>query len=156
MCFLALFFFLICIMERFIKYTDSYNVTTFGPFIACLFSHQDVSDSATPRTAAHQASLSLTISQSLPKFMSIALVMSSNHLILCHPLPLLLSIFPSIRVFSSKSALHIRWPKCWSFSFSISPSNEYSIAFMFSIISISILIFLVSFLLFRFTLLSYY
>ena len=80
----------------------------------------------TPWTAAHEASLFSTISQSLPKFMSIESVMLSNHLILCHPLLLLPSIFPSIRVFSNESALQIRWPKYWSFSFSISPSNEYS------------------------------
>ena len=80
----------------------------------------------TPWTAAHQASLSITNSQSLPKLMSIESEMLSNHLILCHPLLLLPSIFPSIRVFSSESALHIRWPKYWSFSFNISPSNEYS------------------------------
>ena len=79
----------------------------------------------TPWTAAHQASLSFVISQSLLRFMSIEPVMLSNHLILCHPL-LLPSIFPSIRVFSHESALHIRWPKYWSFSFSIDPSNEYS------------------------------
>ena len=79
---------------------------------------------ATPRTAAHQGSLSITNSWSLLKLMSIELVISSNHLILCHPLLLLLSIFPSIRVFSHKSVLHIRWPKYWSFSFSISPPNE--------------------------------
>ena len=72
-----------------------------------------------------QASPSITNSQSLPKLMSIELVMPSNHLILCHPLLLLPSIFPSIRVFSNESALHIRWPKYWSFSFSISPSNEH-------------------------------
>ena len=72
-------------------------------------------------------SLPITNSQSLPKFMSIESVMPSNHLILCHPLLLLLSIFPNIRVFSSESVLHIRWPKYWSFSFSISPSNEYSV-----------------------------
>ena len=77
-------------------------------------------------TAACQASLSFTISQSLLKLMSIELVMPSNHLILCHPLPLLPSIFPSIRVFSNESALCIGWPKYWSFIFSISPSNEYS------------------------------
>ena len=76
--------------------------------------------------AAHQASLSLTISQSLLKFMSIRLVMPSNHLILCHPLFLLPSIFPNVRVFPSESALHIRWPKYWSFSFGDSPSKEYS------------------------------
>ena len=80
---------------------------------------------ATPWTAAHQASLSITNSQSLPKLMSIELVMPSNHLILCHPLLFLPSIFPSIRVFSNESALRIRWTKYWSFSFSISPSNEH-------------------------------
>ena len=79
-----------------------------------------------PWTAAHQASLSFTISWSLLRFMSIESVMPSNHRILCHPLLLLPSIFPSIRVFSNDSALLIRWPKYWSFSFSISPSNEYS------------------------------
>ena len=80
----------------------------------------------TPWTAAHQASLSVTNSQSLLKCMSIESVMPSNHLILCRPLLLLPSIFPSIRVFSHESVLHTRWPKYWSFSFSISPSNEYS------------------------------
>ena len=79
----------------------------------------------TPWTAARQASLSITNSWSPLKPMSIKLVMPSNHLILCHPLLLLLSIFPSIRVFSSESALHLKWPKYWSFSFSISPSNEH-------------------------------
>ena len=79
-----------------------------------------------PWTAASQASLSITNSQSLLKLMSIGLVMPSNHLILCHPLLLPPSIFPSIKVFSNESALHIRWPKYWSFSFSISPSNKYS------------------------------
>ena len=88
--------------------------------------HSCVQLFATPWTAAHEASLSSTISQSLFKFMSIESVMLSNHLILCRPLPLLPSIFPSIRVFSNKSALPIRWPKYWSVSFSISPSNEYS------------------------------
>ena len=81
---------------------------------------------ATPWTAAHQASPSITNSWRLLKLMSIKLVMSSNHLILCHPFFLLPSIFPSIRIFSNKSALHIRWPQYWSFSFNISPSNEYS------------------------------
>ena len=80
----------------------------------------------TPWTSACQASLSFTISWSLLKCMSIELVMSSNHLILCCPLLLWHSIFPSIRVFSNESVLHIRWPKYWSFSFNISPSNEYS------------------------------
>ena len=81
---------------------------------------------ATPQTAARQASLSITNSRSLLKLMSMELVMSSNHLILCRSLLLLPSIFPSIRVFSSESFLLIRWPKYWSFSFSVSPSNEYS------------------------------
>ena len=79
----------------------------------------------TPWTAACQASLSITNSQSLLKLMSIELVMPSNRLILCHPLLLLPSIFSSIRVFSNESVLHIRWPKYWSFSFNISPSNEH-------------------------------
>ena len=81
---------------------------------------------ATPWTAAHQASLSITNSRSPPKPMSIELLMSSNYLILCCPLLLLPSIFPSIRVFSNESALHIWWPKYWSFSFNISPSHERS------------------------------
>ena len=81
---------------------------------------------ATPWTAAHQASLFITNSRRLLRLMSIESVMPCNHLILCHPLLLLPSIFPSIRVFSSESALRIRWPKYWSFSFNISPSNKYS------------------------------
>jgi len=81
---------------------------------------------ATPWTADHQAPLFFTISWSLLKLVSFELVMPSNHLILCHPLRLLPSIFSSIRIFSSESVLRIRWPKCWSFSFNISPSNEYS------------------------------
>ena len=80
----------------------------------------------TPWTAARQASLSLTNSWSLPKLMSFESVMPSNHLILCHPLLLLSSIFPNIRVFTNESALHIRWPKYWSFSLNISPSNEHA------------------------------
>ena len=80
----------------------------------------------TPWTAARQASLSVTNSQSLPKLVSIESMMPSNHLILCHPLLLLPSIFPSIRVFSNESALCTRWPKYWSFSFNISPPNEHS------------------------------
>ena len=80
---------------------------------------------ATPWTAACRASLSITNSESLPKLVSIESVMPSNHLILCHPLLLLPSIFPSMRVFSNESALCIRWPKYWSFSFNISPSNEH-------------------------------
>ena len=80
----------------------------------------------TPWTAARQASLSITNSQSLPRLMSIELVMPSNDTILCRPLFLLPSVFPSIRVFSNESGLRIRWPKCWSFSFNINPSNEHS------------------------------
>ena len=79
----------------------------------------------TPWTAPHRASLSITNSRRLLKLMFIELVMPSSHLIFCHPLSLLPSIFPSIRVFSNESVLHIRWPKYWSFTFSISPSNEY-------------------------------
>ena len=82
---------------------------------------------ATPRTAACQASLSLIISQSLPKFVSIELVMPSNHLILCCLLLLLPSIFPNIRVFANELDFHIRWPTYQSFSFSVNPSNEYSV-----------------------------
>ena len=94
---------------------------------------------ATPWTAACQASLSITNSQSLLKLMSIELVMPSNHLILCHPLLLLPSVFPSIRVFSSESVLRIRWPKYWSLSFSISPSNEYSGLISFRMDSLDLL-----------------
>ena len=94
---------------------------------------------ATPWTAACQASLSITNSQSLLKLMSIESVMPSNHFILCRPLLLLPSIFPSIRVFSNKSVLHLRWPKYWSFSFSISPSNEYSGLISFRIDRIDLL-----------------
>ena len=89
-----------------------------------LFSHSVMSNSMTTRTAARQASLSFTISWSLLKFMSIELMMSSNHLILCCPLFFLPSVFTNVRVFASESALCIRWPKDWSFS--ISPSNEYT------------------------------
>ena len=88
---------------------------------------------ATLWAAAHHTSLSFTLSQSLLKLLSIELVMPSNHLILCHPLFLLPSIFLSIRVFSSESDLYIRWPKYWSISFSISPSNEYSELISFKI-----------------------
>ena len=90
------------------------------------FSRLVVSDSMTPWKAARQASLSITNSRSLLKLITIESVMPSNHLILCHPLLLLPSIFPNIRVFLDESALRIRWPKYWSFSFSISPYNEYS------------------------------
>ena len=95
-------------------------------FVWNQFSLSVVFNSVTPQTVARQASSSITNCQSLPKLMSIESVMPSNNLILCHPLLLLPSIFPSIRVFSNESVLHIRWPKYWSFSFNISPSNEYS------------------------------
>ena len=92
-----------------------------------LFSHQVVSNSLQPHGLWHtMPPRPSPISQSLPKFMSIESVMLFNHLILCHPLLFLPSIFPSIKVFSNESAVHIRWPKYWSFSFSISPSIEYS------------------------------
>ena len=89
--------------------------------------------SVTPWTVAHQASLSFTISRSLLKLMSIESVMQSNHLTLCHPLLLLPSIFPNIRIFSNELALHIRWPEYWSFSFSMSSLNEYSELIFFRI-----------------------
>ena len=90
-----------------------------------LFCHSVMSTSVTPWTATHQASLSFTISQGFLKLTSIESAMPSNHLILCRSLLLLPSLFPSLRVFSSESAFHIRWPKYWSFGFSISPSNEH-------------------------------
>ena len=99
----------------------------YSKFISSVqFSHSVMSDSATPWTSANQASLSITNSQSLLKLMPIESVMPSNHIILCHSLLLPSSIFYSIRVFSNESALRIRWPKDWSFSFNISLSNEYS------------------------------
>ena len=94
--------------------------------VAVVHSFSCVQLFATPWTVARQASLSFTISWSLLKLMSMESVMPSNHLILCHPLLFLPSIFPRIRVFSNKSALCIRWPKYWSFSFSIGPFNNYS------------------------------
>ena len=95
-------------------------------YFSSLHSLSHIQFFVTPWTVARQASLSITNSQSLLKLMSIELVMPSNHLILCRPLLLPPSIFPSIRVFSNESVLHIRWPKYWSFSFSISLSSEYS------------------------------
>ena len=94
--------------------------------MSLLFSLSVMSNSVTPWTTARQASLSFTIAQSLLKLMSIELLIPSSHLVLCSPLLLLPSILPSIMVFSNESVLHFRWPKYWSFSFSISPSNEYS------------------------------
>ena len=99
---------------------------SFVCFVVAVQSLSHVQLFGTPWTAACQASLSFTISESLLKLISIESVMPSNHLIFCHPLLLLPSIFPSIRVFSNESALLIKWPKYWSFSFSISPTNEYS------------------------------
>ena len=98
--------------------------------LCCCCSLSCVQLLATLWTAAHQASLSITNSRSTPKPMSIESVMPSNHLILCCPLCLLPSIFPSIRVFSSESAPHVRWPKYWSFSFIISPSNVFRVDFL--------------------------
>ena len=110
--------------------SNGFVYTVPPPSLACSVQFSSVPQScltlATPWTVAHQASLSITSSWSLCKLMSIASVMPSNHLILCHPLLLLPSIFPSIRVFSNESVLLIRWPKYWSFSFTISPSTEYS------------------------------
>ena len=100
-------------------------VCSYDPQFSSVQSLSHVQLFVTPWTAARQASLSTTNSQSLPKPMSIDLMMPSNHLIFCRPLLLLPSIFPSIRVFSNETALHIRWPKYWSFSFNISPSNEH-------------------------------
>ena len=115
---------------RFPLYVTCYfSLAAFNVLSLCFSSVQLLSRVqlfATSWNTAHQASLSITNSQSLPKLMSTESVMPSNHLILCHPLLLPPSIFPSIRVFSSESVLHIRWPKYWSFSFSISPSSEYS------------------------------
>ena len=115
------------------QYVYKYNTQDYWSFIVNLQSVQFSSVQslsrvwlfATPWTAARQASLSITNSRSLPRLMSIESVMPSNHLILCRPLLLLPSIFPSIRVFSNESVIHLRWPKYWRFSFIISPSNEY-------------------------------
>ena len=107
------------------KHIHQYHISRFHVVAVVVQSLSHVWLFKTPWTEARQASLSLTISQSLPKFMSIESLMPSNHLILCHPL-LLSSVFPSIRAFSTDLAVCIRWPKFWSFSFSISPSSEYS------------------------------
>ena len=108
------------------KYTvkKRHSVSAIGKLDSSVQSFSRVRLFVTPWTAACQASLSITNSQNLPKLMSMKSVMPSSHLILCHPLLLLPSIFPSISVFSNGSALRIRWPKYWSFSFSISPANE--------------------------------
>ena len=108
-----------------LKYSSKLRQSGF-PFSVSQFKHSVMSDSVTPWTAAHQASLSIINSRSLLRLMSIESVKPSSHLILCCPLLLPPSILPCIRVFSNKSVLCIRWPKYWSFSFNISPSNEYS------------------------------
>ena len=107
------------------RWVQGLSYLTSWPYLSSVQSLSCVRLFATPWTSACQASLSITNSQSLPKFMSAESVMPSNHLILCRLLFLLPSIFPSIRVFSNESALHIRWPKYWRFSFKISPSNEH-------------------------------
>ena len=105
---------------------DWFRKLDISQFSSIQFSCSVVSDSVTPWNAACQGSLSITNSLSLLKLMSVESVMPSNHIILCHPLLLLPSVYPSIRVFSNESILRIRWPKYWSFTFSIGPSNEYS------------------------------
>ena len=114
-----------CLDESTIALTFAFSVCPLCLFSVLLFSHSVVANCVTPWTAAHQASLPFTISWSLLKLMPIVSVMLSNHHILCCPL-LLLSIFPSIRVFSNELALRIRWPEYWSFSFSISLFHENS------------------------------
>ena len=113
----------VCVFRRLIPY-QLLCCKYFLPFFCCYCSLSRILLFVTPWTTAHQASQFFTISQSLLKFMSINLMMPSNHLIFCRPLFFLPSIFPSIRVFSNELALRIRWPKYWSFTFSISPSNE--------------------------------
>ena len=124
-----------CDIEPVTYLGDTISLCTF--VVVQVLSH--VQFFAAPWSVAYQASLSFTISQSLLKLMSIESVMPSNHLILCHPLLLLPSIFASIGVFSNKLSLHVRWPKPWSFSFSISPPNEYSGLISFRIVQINIM-----------------
>ena len=119
--------------SQFIYYMTVYAYTFTYMLFSSVQSLSHVWLFVTPWTAARQASLSITSSWNLLKLMYIKLVMPSNYLILCHPLLLLSSIFSSLRVFSSESVLHIRWPKYWSFNFSISPSNEYSVLMSFRI-----------------------
>ena len=116
-------------------YTDTENISQFSSVQTL----SRVRLFVTPWIAARQASLSITNSQSLPKLMSIELEMPSNHLFLCRPLLLLPTVFPSITVFSNESVLRIRWPKYWSFNFSISPYNEYSGLISFSMDSFDLL-----------------
>ena len=122
--------------SRFFSLTDYYRILSRVPSATQFNSVQSLSHVrlfATPWTAACQASLSITKSQSLLRLTSIKLMMPSNHLILCHPFLLLPSIFPNLRIFPKESVLRIRWPKYWSFSFNISPSNEYSVLISFRI-----------------------
>ena len=115
-----------CILKVFIEMNECWIFVIFSlHFLILLYLLSRVQFFATPWTTAHQASLSINNSWSLSRLMSIESVMPCNHLILCHPLLLPPSIFPSIRVFSNESALRIRWPKDWSFSFNISHSNEH-------------------------------
>ena len=109
-----------------LSFKPAFTLSSFSLITSVQFSYSFMSDSATSWTAAHEASFSINNSRSLLKLMSTVSVMPSNHLILCHPLLLPPSMFPSIRIFSNESVLHIRWPKYWSFSFSLSTSNEYS------------------------------
>ena len=120
------FFHYFCYNMDFSTHSSMRGLTNIYKIPSLLFSHSVVSDFATPWTAVCQASLSFTILLSLFKSMSIESGMPSNHLVRCCPLLLLPSIFPSSRLFFNESALHIRWPKYWSFSFSISPSSQYS------------------------------
>ena len=127
---------------HFLKESTFYSLPSFlnlDDTLSVHFSHSVMSDSVIPSTAALQASLFITNSQSLLKLMSIESVMPSNHLIPCHSLLLLPSIFPSIRVFSKDSVLRIKWPKYWSFSFNISPSNEHSELISFRMIWLDLL-----------------
>ena len=119
--------------------TERLNSTEFKLSMSSSYQKSRIRLFSTPWTAAYQASLFFTVSQSLLKFISIVSVMPSNHLILCHPLLPLPSVFPSIRIFSNESALRIRWPKYWSFSFSISPSSEYAGLIFFRINQLDLL-----------------
>ena len=123
------FGFLLCVLCFLDNAAVPFKITVLMPLLrphCCCCSVARLCPTVTPWTAANQASLSFTISWSLLKLMAIEWLMPSNHLVLCRPLLLLPSIFPSVRVFSNESVLRIRWPKYWSFSFSISPSSEYS------------------------------
>ena len=132
---LWIFRFFYFLLQTFWRSTDP-KIRIFQSRISSVQSLSCVWLFATPWTAAHKASLSITDSQSLLKLMSIESVMLSNDLILCHPLLFLPSIFPSIRVFSKESVLHIRWPEYWNFSFSISPFNSGLISFRIGLISL--------------------